>query len=143
MKLRTVTVLLAVSGALAGCGDDPVGPGIGDLTGTWVATTYEFRDNATGTMAVDLIQAGGSLTMAIDGSQDPPTINATFDDGSGGGWTAAGTVNESTARLAIGAGVFSITLNGSQMTLTNSNAVYNFQPGVSVASTVTMVLDRQ
>ena len=140
-RLRVLSVFL-VAWSSAGCDDTVLGLPIGDIGGLWTSATYEWVDNANDQNRVDLVaQDGALLTLSIDTGNNPPTVSAQFDDGSGGGWTAVGEVNVAQAELTIGAGVFFIEHDGNSMTLTNVVAVYNFGFGV-VPATVVAEMDR-
>lgn len=142
MNRTGIVAGLVTAFALGGCGDGVSGPPLGDLGGTWDATLYEFRDQATGTQAVDLIEQGAVLEIVIDGARVPPAVTASFDDFMGNDWLALGVVNSERHELSIGGGIFSVVLTGNTMTLTNPEAIYSFTGGAELA-TVTIEATRR
>ncbi|MDK1011537.1 MAG: hypothetical protein QGM48_10810, partial [Actinomycetota bacterium] len=100
MRLPRSIFVFAMSLLTMGCSTDLYGLAIGDLSGIWIASGYEFSSAQS---AVDLVQRdGASLTIAIDGSLAPPTVATTFLDGLGSSTTASGTVDPGAATLSIG-----------------------------------------
>ena len=64
MKTARAVATIALGLLLAGCSDDGTGLEASDLEGTWVASVYEYTDNAEAQNVVDIIQR--------DGASNPP-----------------------------------------------------------------------
>jgi len=144
MKVRAAALVLALT--TTGCGEDePLAPVVGDLGGTWLASVYEFTDNTTGQLVVDVIaRDDATFRILIDSSLNPPGLSAVYGAGSGPtqSFTAVGEVDVFAGTLSVGAGVFQIDHDGDNMTLTNPNAFFSFGPGQGFESTLRIEMAR-
>lgn len=139
MRLPRSLFVFAMSLLTMGCSTDLYGLAVGDLSGIWIASEYEFSSAQT---TVDLVQRdGASMTIAIDGSLAPPTVATTFLDGLGSSTTASGTVDVGAPTLSIGGDTFSVDRSGSRMTLINTAGMFDFGDGITSA-TLTIMLSR-
>jgi len=139
MRLPRSIFVFAMSLLTMGCSTDLYGLAVGDLSGIWIASEYEFSSAQT---TVDLVQRdGASMTISIDNSVPPPTVATTFLDGMGSSTTAGGTVDIGAATLSIGGDTFSVDRSGSRMTLINTAGMFDFGGGITLA-TLTIRLSR-
>ena len=134
MSLRRATEILLISAvAMAACRDDS-GPGsgitIGDLVGTWNATTVTYTSQEDAADRVDLIAGGGfaSLTVVASGEYTFVLVPAHDDAEVASGFI----VIESGFLLAqniLGPGVtvaFAMTVTGSTLGLVSDEPTYDF-----------------
>ena len=140
MKLRRLLPSLALAVVTAGCGDDGTGLEAVNLQGTWIASVYEFTDNANAQDVVDIIQRdGASFTLSVDAAGIASTL---LDDGVGSTSSDSGTLNSSGTLLTLAGAAFDASRNGNVLTLTNPTSQFDFGTGSSVAATLHVVLNR-
>jgi hypothetical protein len=119
---------LASLAALVACGDS-TGVTVNDLEGTWTATEMVFTSQADPSTSIDLVAAGGSLTLTIraDG-----TFTTAMREPGGEIDIDTGTVSVEGTVLTIaesGQGsptAFSASRSGDNLTLTSSDEDYDF-----------------
>ena len=140
MKLNRLPPIIALTFAAVGCGDNGTGIEAVDLEGTWVASVYEFTDNANSQNVVDVIQRdGASFTLTVDASGSASTL---FNDGLGGSSSDSGSLNSAGTTLTLGGVAFDAVRNGSVLILTNANQQFDFGSGSSVSATLRIVMNR-
>jgi len=153
--MKNVAVLFVVglgAGASGGCGSTASTPDAGvsieAFTGTWVASTYVFTDNADTTQHYDIIAHSGEFRMSVlSGGRARTflTIGTVEDEWDGlltiNGTTLTSTPQETTRRTR----VYQFTLTGNQLMLTDANDAFDFtQSGATaVPATVTTTLTLQ
>lgn len=133
-----IGVLLALCLSASGCASDTIlGFAIGDISGLWRATSYEYRSNADPGLRVDLVARDGAMmTLSVSNAQSPPLASSTFDDGRGGGASGGGAVNVRDGTLTIGTTVYQVDHDGDRITLTDSSAMFDFGSGIVPATLV-------
>ena len=140
MNARGMTMVIAASLVLAGCGDDGTGLDAVDLEGTWNATVYEYTDSANSSNVEDIIQTNGAMfTLTVDASGNASTL---FDDGLGGSSSDSGTLNSAGTILTLAGVPFDAVRNGNVLTLTNASQQFDFGSGSSVSATLRIVMTR-
>ena len=140
MKLHRLLPILALVVVMVGCGDDGTGLEAVDLQGTWIASVYEFTDNANSQNLVDIIQRdGASFTLTVDAAGIAGTL---LDDGVGSTSSDSGTLDSSGTTLTLTGATFDASRNGNVLTLTNSVSQFDFGSGSSVTATLRIVLNR-
>ena len=140
MKPVRLFALLAFAWLTVGCGDDSTGLEAVDLHGIWVATVYEFTDNANPQSVVDIIQRdGASFRLTVDADGSASTL---LDDGVGGNSSDSGTLNSSGTSLTLGGTAFEALRNSNVLTLTHPTDQFDFGSGSSVSATLRIVLNR-
>ena len=125
-------IALLVTCVLAsGCETDTVlGFAIGDISGIWQASAYEYVSNADGALRVDLIaRDGASMTLSVSSNLSAPLASSTFNDGMGGTVSGGGAVDVRSGTLAIEQRVYAVEHNGNSITLTDAAAMYDFGRG--------------
>ena len=146
MTRATLSLLALATPALIGCGDatglDPV-----ELAGTWNAIEYRLTNPANTAQSVELIAAGGSLTLVIRADS---TYTATIQEPGGAPDTQSGTVEIRGDTLTIsesGQGSptpFMARRSGDTLTMTTSDEEYDFdQDGTDDPADLRMVFVRQ
>ncbi|MGD2046235.1 MAG: hypothetical protein PVH96_08435 [Gemmatimonadota bacterium] len=138
-----VVVLLLALGACGG--DDPTSSGLtlDDLTGSWIATSALFTNNANSSETFDLVDTGGEIrfTVLAGGNTriwiDDGTTSDEFD--------AVVTLSGSTLTIdPVEAGrdtdVFEITLVNNVLTMTNSDNNFDFTLSGATPVSATLVL---
>jgi len=139
MKLGQRWTLLVFLGVAAAC-QDGTGLSADDLEGIWVATSYEFTDNANPQSKVDVIQRdGASFTLTVD---DDGIASTLFLNGLGSSSSDSGTMSSAGDRLTVGGVTFDASRNGDVLTLTNASAQFDFGTGSSVPATLQIELSR-
>ena len=109
MKRRRLLPSLALAVVTASCGDDGTGLEAVDLQGTWIASVYEFTDNANAQDVVDIIQRdGASFTLSVDAAGIASTL---LDDGVGSTSSDSGTLNSSGTLLTLAGAAFDASRN--------------------------------
>ena len=87
MNVRSILMIGVISAStlgVIGCDDDGTGLEAQDLRGTWVASVYEYTDNANAQNVTDIIQRdGASFALTVDASGGASTL---LDDGLGTFW---------------------------------------------------------
>ncbi len=143
MKVLGVVAVLAAALLTAACGDRLAGLAIGDVSGLWTASLYQYSANANSQTRVDLIQSfGATMTMSIVNEEGaPPTVSTVFNDGMGSTTSAAGTVDVLDGTLTLGADTFTIDHDDNRMTIENASALFDFGSGTTSA-TLKIVLGR-
>lgn len=118
---------------VAGCGgDDPVEPEvvtIADLVGSWTASSVLHTDKANPAQSFDLVAAGGETRTTVlqgGGARTWVTLGTFSDE-----WDAQLAINGNTltstpAEAARGVRSYTFTLTGNTLTLTNSDASFDF-----------------
>ena len=136
-RFAVLTAFLAT--VAAGCSDDGTGLDVVDLEGTWLATVYEYTDNANAENVVDVIQRdGASFTMTVDAAGTASTI---FDDGVGGTSSDSGTLNAEGDLLTLAGDPFTAQRSGDTLTLEYADDSFDFGEG-SVPATLRIVMTR-
>jgi len=130
MRASKTLTTMALALAVAGC---DTGLGL-DLTGLWVANTYEFRSGDQ--VAVDLIERDGasfSLTVRrfLDGTRQ---ATALFDDGTGERTTMSGEVRTEERTFTFDSVVYDFTHEGGVLTLTSESQTFDFGDGPESAT---------
>lgn len=139
MNVRAMLTAIAVSAAVVGCDDNGTGLEATDLQGTWIASVYEYTDNANALSVVDIIQRdGASFTLTVDASGSASTV---FDDGLGNTSTDSGTLNSTTNTLTLGGTIFDAQRNGNVLILTDTDSSFDFGAG-STSATLRIVMNR-
>ena len=140
MNKRGLVTAFAVSLAFAGCSDDGTGLDAEDLEGTWVATVYEYTDNASAQNVLDLIQRdGASFTLTVDANGTASTL---FNDGLGSSSSDSGTLNSAGTTLTLGGMAFEAVRNENVLDLTNASAQFDFGNGSATSATLRVALNR-
>jgi len=130
-KLRGLSLLLFGGAALA-CGSDGVGPSPDEIAGTWTATKMEYVSVSQPVQTVDLIDEGGTATLALNANGtytftvtpngEPQTVDT-------GDWELDGDImtvlpDGTTFQLQ-----FDVALAGNTLTLTGADAEFDFGSG--------------
>ena len=140
MSKRALVTAIITSLALAGCSDDGTGLEAADLEGTWVASVYEYIDNADALNVVDLIQRdGASFTLTVEANGTASTL---FDDGLGSTSSDSGTLNSAGTTLTLSGMAFDAVRIGNLLNLTNPSAQFDFGSGSATSATLRIVLNR-
>lgn len=105
-----------------------------DLTGLWVADSYEFR--SAGGSTVDLIaRDGASMTLTVDRFLDGRRrVTARFNDGMGGVETLSGEVFVDQALFEFETGTFQFDRTDEVLTLTRASETFDFGSGPEAAT---------
>jgi len=139
MKMRLMVVMIAASLALVGCGDS-TGLDAEDLQGSWVASVYQYTDNANSQNVVDIIQRDGavySLVVNADGG-----ASTLLDDGLGSTSSDSGTLNSTSTVITLGETTFGAVRDGDRLTLTDASSTFDFGSGSSTSATLRVVMNR-
>ncbi len=146
MKRLTFGALAVVAVASLGC-SDATGVSLEDLTGTWVATQYSFTNLADPTQSMDLISAGGGLTLTVEATGD---YTATLVVPGDAPEVITGTVSVAGDTLTIsesGQGSptpYLASRSGGTLTLTSDEEEFDFDDdGVEEPASARIVLVRQ
>ena len=144
---RAVSVLALV--ALIGCGSDSTGTDAGltlnDLTGSWIAISDTYTNNANSSETYDYVADGGEVrfTMLTGGATRIWAEQGLDMDE----WDAAATLSGSTLTVdPVEAGrptrVWEVTLSGGVLTLTDANTTFDFtgMGGTPVSATEVLVV---
>ena len=121
---------MAVAMMTAGCSTSL---GI-DLTGLWVANSYEYR--SAGGATVDLVaRDGASMSLTVDRFIDGRRrVTASFNDGMGGTETLSGEVFLDPAIFEFASGTFTYRRSDDVLTLINESDTFDFGSGPEAAT---------
>jgi hypothetical protein len=130
------------------CGDDdPAGPSVDDVTGTWTATSLQLVSVANSNTRVDLITFGYTCTLILE--QDGDFFITVVDPelgniGGSGNWSSTDVL---TMEFLEGqfdvTWEFDITLTGNTLRLTGADAEYDFDDdGTEDAAKLNLTLVR-
>lgn len=124
--MAVLTIGLGVTGCDSGFGVD--------LTGLWVANTYQYR--SAGGDTVDLIERdGASFNLTVDRFLDGTRrVTALFRDGMGGSDNMSGEVFEDDGTFVFGAVVFDFSKDGNILILRNASDTFDFGGGPESAT---------
>ena len=149
LSLISVAVLAAV--LFAGCEDDTMEPDVltlDDLVGSWTASSVLYTNNGNAAEQFDIVAAGGEVrttVLAGGGARTWVTLGDFSDE-----WDAQLSLNGNTltstpVEIARGVRVFTIVLDGSTLTMTRADAMFDFtlMNGVGVSATEVTVFQRQ
>ena len=140
MVMRSVILASLVAFVVSACGDDGTGLEATDLQGTWLASVYEYTDNADALNVVDLVQRdGASFTLTVDAAGTASTL---FDDGVGGSSSDSGTLSSDGTVLTLAGDPFQAQRSGDVLTLSYADDSFDFGSG-SVPATLRIVMNRQ
>ncbi len=133
-----MAAMIAASLVIIGC-DDTTGLDANDLRGTWLASVYEYTDNADAQNVVDIVQRdGASFTLTVDATGTAATL---FDDGLGSTSSDSGTLNSTNTTLTLGGATFDAQRNGDLLTLIDASQSFDFGSG-STPATLRVVMSR-
>lgn len=141
-----LTVMVAASCGSDG-GTEPEGITIADLVGSWTATSQTFTNNSNSSETFDFIANGGETRMTVLAGGNARTwvdIDTYSDE-----WDAQLTLNGNTltstpVEASRPVRVYTITLNGSTLSVTNTSDAFDFPPeDAPVSATLEMVMERQ
>ncbi|MCH8143895.1 MAG: lipocalin family protein [Gemmatimonadetes bacterium] len=143
---RAIGILLLAAAASA-CGDS-TGLDPNDLEGTWVASVWELTNPASASQSVDMLAAGGSMTIVFrsDGTFTSTILepNETVPDVDTGTYEVVGsalTIAESGQGSPT---LFQAVRDGSTLTLTSSDEDYDWDDdGTDDPANMRIVLNRQ
>jgi len=144
---RVVPFLFLLPLLLSGCGGDSptaaAGLTIGDLVGSWIATSDTHTNNANSSETFDLVAEGGEVrfTMLSGGDTRIWVELDTFMDE----WDSAVTLSGTTLTVdpveaARSTEVFEITLVGDVLTMTNVDSEFDFTLSSATPVSTTEVL---
>jgi hypothetical protein len=131
---RTLVPFLLLAVLVAGCGDDDpsapeTGLTLGDLVGSWIATSDTHTNNANAAESFDMIAAGGEVRVTVLASGGARTWVefGTFSDE----WDAAITLSGNTLTsdpVEVGRPTvtWTVTLVNDVLTLTRTDAEWDF-----------------
>lgn len=130
MKSFWTWAAMSFAVTLAGC---DTGVGV-DLTGLWIADSYEYRSESG--MTVDLIERdGASMSLTVDRFLDGRRrVTTLFNDGSGETETMSGEVFIDDGLFTFETVVFQFSRQGEGLTLTNALDSFDFGSGVEPAT---------
>ncbi|MDH3270289.1 MAG: hypothetical protein OEN56_03090 [Gemmatimonadota bacterium] len=131
MNTTKRVVALAICLGAGACGDAGLGV---DLSGLWVASSYEYR-SATG-QVVDIIQRdGASMSMTVDYRGDGTRrASVLFNDGMGSSQNFTGDVDVEAGTFTFENSVFTFTRGESQLTMVDQSATFDFGSGPESAT---------
>lgn len=127
-----------------GCSDS-TGPATpADLVGTWVATAWMFTNTTDTTQSVDVITMGATFSLTFTET----TMSATITIPNLGTETFEGTYTISGNQITVldpveGTEIFTHNLNGSEMTLTSTDAFDFNDDGQETSATVVITLQKR
>jgi hypothetical protein len=146
---RTLLPFLLLAVFVAGCGDDDpsapeTGLTLGDLVGSWIATSNTHTNNANAAESFDMIAAGGEVRVTVLASGGARTWVefGTFSDE----WDAAITLSGNTLTsdpVEVGRPTvtWTVTLVDDVLTLTRTNSEWDFTlTGATPVSTTEVIV---
>lgn len=142
---RRIAPFVLLAALLSGCGgEDPSGPSVADLVGSWTATSDTHTNNANSSETFDMVAGGGSVdfTMLAGGGTRTWVEFGTFSDE----WDAAVSVSGSTLTSdPVESGrptrVWLFTLVGGVLTMTRTDSEWDFtQTGATPVSTTEVIV---
>jgi hypothetical protein len=151
VSVQTLTLVVLASLSAAGCGSDSsTGPGavtVADLVGSWKATSVLLTNQANPSQQFDIVAAGGELrmTVLVGGGARTWLELGDFSDEWDALLTLSGNQLTSTpVEASRPTQRHTITLEGSELTATNSGAVFDFtlSDGNPVPATLVVVFRR-
>ena len=129
MNVRSILMIGVISAStlgVIGCDDDGTGLEAPDLRGTWVASVYEYTDNADAQNVTDIIQRdGASFALTVDASGGASTL---LDDGLGSTSSDSGVLNSTATTLTLAGGTFDAQRSGDALTLMDPDASFDPRP---------------
>lgn len=148
-KQPLFALLVAVAFLFSACdssSSDDSGVTVGDLTGQWSASSHIFTNNANSAQGVDIIVLGGSTNMTVlSGGRARIWVTlGDFQDEFDAQLSISGsTLTVTPAEASRGTDNFKFTMAGNVLTLTNTQAEFDFTlsgaPETSATQKITFV----